>query len=92
MHSNQHTDLNHKNDRVDSLKVVVIKQSGPENLEAAIEQGTARANHSQSLVIQATRESILFELIRHVIAVEHVTDDHAVKHAKFVGLKHVPQR
>jgi len=38
---NEHADLDAKHYGVDLLKIVVVEQTGPENLETSVEQGAA---------------------------------------------------
>ena len=87
MHSYQHSDLDAENHRIHWLEVVIVKESCPENLEAAIEKGTKGTNQSESLVIDSACETVLLELIRHVVPVEHVADYKAVEHGKLLGLQ-----
>lgn len=56
-------DLNCEYNRVDRFEVVAVKERGPENLKAAIEQGTTRTYHRQCLIIESTREAVLFERV-----------------------------
>ena len=92
MDSYQHRDLNAKDNTVNRLKVVVVEESGPEDLEASIEESAAWTNEGQSLVIKTTSETILLELVWHVVPVEHVTNDKAIENAKLPGLNDANQR
>ena len=45
MQGDEAGDLDWKDDRVNRLEIVIVKQSCPEDFKAAIKQGTTRANH-----------------------------------------------